>query len=207
MVQIPIHIPGLEKRRRSIGLLHIVAGFFLLANAGSAYRLLGLQNWAVLVPLFAIALGSIVYGFARKKLDPASRYNFVVRLVQALTFLALALAFSQAGAGNKSLGLYMWVAIAAMLAFTEKIALQEPVIILQQQGLDFPNGFSRKNISWSAVADITLRSDFLTIHYPDNRFLQFELKQPLSGPEAQNVQDFCRRHLDQTSATGQANQL
>ncbi|OLY92895.1 hypothetical protein SAMN05444008_11984 [Cnuella takakiae] len=195
MFEIPINIPGLEKRRRSIGLLHIVAGFFLIANAENVFRALALRSYAPLLPLFGVALISLVYGFIRKKLDPQSRYNFWLRLLQAVTFLSLAFAMAQAGNTGKSLGLFLWVVIAGGLAFTERIALQQQKLDFSEKGFAYPNGYTHKEVPWAAVADVTVRPDFLTIHYPDNRFLQFELKQPIDAGKVAEMQEFCRRQI------------
>lgn len=200
MFQVPINIPGLEKRRRSIGLLHIVAGFFLIANAENVYRVLALRSYLPLLPLFGVALASLLYGFFRRKLDPDSKYNFWLRLLQTVTFLSLAMAMSGASQTGKSIGLFLWVLISGMLAFTERIALQQQKLAFTQAGFAFPNGYTNKKVPWSAVSDVTVRPDFLTIHYPDNRFLQFELKQPLPDTQVAEMQEFCRRHI----AAGQA---
>jgi hypothetical protein len=195
MFQIPINIPGLEKRRRSIGLLHIVAGFFLIANAENVFRALALRSYLPLIPLFVAALASLLYGFFRKKWDPTSQYNTWLRLLQAVTFLSLAIVMLQTNNTGKSLGLFLWVIISGMLAFTERIALQQQQLAFNQEGFAFPNGYTNKEVPWSAVADVTFRPDFLTIHYPDNRFLQFELKQPLGDAQVTEMQEFCRRQI------------
>lgn len=204
MFSIPVQVPGLERRRKSIGLLHIIAGFFLVANASSLYRVLTPAHFWWLVPLYLLAIAAILYGSLRKRVDPSCRYNFPLRLLQAFGFLCLALAFTFGGTGATGIVLYLWVVIAGMLAFTEKMALQEPAVRIGTNGIDFPAGFSRKLVGWNAVADVTLRPDFLTLHYPDNRILQFELVQSLSAAETRNVQDFCRRHTAGVVAGGQS---
>lgn len=195
MFDIPIDINGLERRRKSIGLLHIVAGFFLLANAQTVFRVLALSSYVPLLPLFGVALVSLLYGGFRKKWDPAARYNFWLRLLQSVTFLGLAVAVAGAGQTGKSVGLFLWVLISGMLAFTERIALQQQKLAVTNAGLVYPNGYTHKEVPWSAVADVTVRPDILTIHYPDNRFLQFELKQPLCDAQVREMQEFCRRQI------------
>lgn len=201
MYQIPIQVPGLKRRRRSIGLLHLLAGFFLLANAQNVLRVLDLKSYWPLLPLFAVALASLFYGGFRRKLDPAARFNTPLRLLQLPTFLTLALVLAANGQTGKSVGLFLWVLISGMLALTERVALQPQQLSIHTQGIAYPSGYTFKNIPWSAVADITVRPDLLTIHYPDNRFLQLEPQQPLADAQVTQMQEFCRRQM----AAGQLN--
>lgn len=203
MINIPVKIPGLDRRRRSVGLLHMVAGFFLVANADRVYKLNGQNGYLTLLPLVLLAVISLLYGFFRKRWDPASKFNFGLRLLQAGVFLGYALALVLSGNSDRSFGLGLWVIIALMLAFSERVALQEQQVVFSARGFGFPAGYRQKQVAWPAVADVTLRPDFLTIHYKDNRFLQFELTQPLSPEKVNSLQDFCRRHTDSTAAAGQ----
>lgn len=203
MINIPVKIQGLERRRRSIGLLHMVAGFFLIANADRVYKLYAQNGYLPLVPLILAAVLSLLYGFFRKRLDPTSKYNFSIRLLQAIVFLGYALAFVLSGYSDRSFGLGLWVVIAMMLAFAEKVALQEQHVVFTNKGFGFPAGYRQKQVAWPAVADVTLRPDFLTIHYKDNRFLQFELAQPLTHEKINSLQDFCRRQTGSAAAAGQ----
>ena len=202
MINIPVKIPGLERRRRSVGLLHMVAGFFLIANADRVYKLYAQNSYLPLVPLILVAIISLLYGVFRSRWDVTSKYNFSLRLLQAATFFGYALTFILSGFSDRSFGLGLWVAIAVMLAFSERIALQEQHVVFTDKGFGFPAGYRQKQVSWPAVADVTLRPDFLTIHYKDNRFLQFELAQPLSPEKINSLQDFCRRQTGSAAAAG-----
>lgn len=195
MIDIPIQIPGLARKQKSIGPLHVVAGFFLIANTETVYRVFNLQSHVALIPVYIVSALSLAYGLGRKKFDPAYKFNFPLRMLQALTFLLLAIAFVKAESIGKGTGLVLWVFIAGLLGFTEKIAVQKQVVQVSDSGINYPNGFGFKKIGWEELEDVTLRTDFLTLHYPGNKLLQFELEAPLPPAEMESVQDFCQSHL------------
>ncbi|RPD51380.1 hypothetical protein [Paracnuella aquatica] len=206
MFYIPVQLSGLDKRRKTIGLLHLVAGFFLIANSESAVLVLKYDRLADLAPLYFVAAVSLVYGFFRKKLDPSGKANLWIRLLQAITFLSLAIAFVQADNWGKAIPVLIWAALSAMLAFTDRVALQKPQLLVSTNGLSFPNGFGVKKLNWEQIESVTLRPDFLTLHLPANKFLQLELKEPLSPDAAEKLQDFCRRQIGKAAGRSPINQ-
>lgn len=195
MFHIPVKITGLEKRRRSIGLLHIAAGFFLAANVSSVYKLLGANALWIFALFLLPALGSITYGIARRKLDPQARYNAKFRWAQCIAFVALGFYIFTKGNGPQSFGTFIWAALAAVLAFTESIALKQPNVIIAEEGIAFPAGFGFKKIGWNELEDVRLRPDFLTLYFPQNKYLQFELTDAPDNATTEKLQDFCQRHL------------
>ena len=60
MHRLAIKIDGIERRKRSTGLFHIVAGLFLVANAAEFYKQSAYQNFLAVLPIFFIAAVSIV---------------------------------------------------------------------------------------------------------------------------------------------------
>jgi hypothetical protein len=200
MFYIPVQLSGLQKRRRAIGLLQLVAGFFLIANSESAVVVLQYSRLTDLAPLYFVAAVSLVYGLFRKKLDPNGMANLWIRLLQTITFLSLAIAFVQADNWGKATPVLIWAGLAAMLAFTERVALRKPQLLVSAAGLSFPNGFTSKKLDWGEVESITLRPDFLTLHLPANKFLQLELQEPLNPDAAEKLQDFCRNQIQKAAA-------
>lgn len=200
MFQIPIKIPALEKRRKSIGLLHVVAGFFLFANIGSAYKVVSSGMLPFFIPFYILAFLFIAYGFFRKKWDATYKWNKKIRLLQAISFLIVGILFIQAGATGKSIGPLIWAALASMLVFTEGVALAKPAIIVDEKGWAVPNAFSYKKLLWPHISDVNLRSDFITIHSRNNRMLQFERLSADQAFRDQELQDFCDKQLNKTIA-------
>lgn len=192
MFYIPVQLSGLEKRRKTIGLFHIVAGFFLVANSETAAVVLQLGRLSDLVPLYIVAAISLLYGAFRKKWDGSGKTNFWVRLLQTITFLSLGFAFIQAGNWGKALPVLIWAVLSAVLAFTDQVALKKPQLVVSTEGLSFPAGFGAKKLDWQQVESLTIRPDFLTLHLAANKFLQLELQEPLSAADAEKLQDFCR---------------
>ena len=108
MLNIPVKIEGIERRKRSTGLLHVVAGFFLIANAGTYNQLTHYEHLLVVVPVYLVALISLIYGFMRKRIDPNARYNHWVRLTQFLVFAVLGVLIINTGKTVTVLSLFLW---------------------------------------------------------------------------------------------------
>lgn len=203
MINISVHIPGFDKRRRGIGMLHFAAGFFMFAIIRNVYVLIGRGSNLPLLPLIVVAVVSFAYGALRKKLDPAAKYNFGLRLIQFLIFLGYTLAFILSGNVDGSMGLMLWIVISGHLVVSERIALQEEAVQFAEKGIIFPANYRHKEIFWNAVAHVTLRPDFLTIHYRNNRYLQFELRQCPSDADIEQLQDFCHRQISNAAVASQ----
>ena len=56
MHRIAIKIDGIERRKRSTGLFHVVAGLFLIANAVEFFKQSAYQNFFAVLPIFFIAV-------------------------------------------------------------------------------------------------------------------------------------------------------
>ena len=89
MHRISIKIEGIERRKRSTGLLHIVAGLFLIANATEYHKQEAYENFFAVLPIFLVAAASLFYGFFRNKIDPHAQYNHWMRMLQFLMFSIL----------------------------------------------------------------------------------------------------------------------
>lgn len=200
MFHIPVKINGLERRRRSTGLLHVAAGFFLIANVSSVYKILGINALWIFAGFLLPTIASIFYGIFRKKLDPQNRYNASLRWAQCAAFVVLAILILVKGNTPQSLGIFIWAILSAVLVFTESIALKQPQMIFAEDGIAFPAGFGLKKFGWNELEDVRLRPDFLTLYFPQNKYLQFELSEAPDSATTEKMQDFCRRHLKKAVA-------
>src|SRR5215217_5876916 len=93
MHKLAVKLDSIERRKRSTGVLHIAAGFFLLLKTGDYVALLQYQHFWLALPFFIVALVSLLYGFLKKLYDPQARLNRWVRLVQVCAFALLAIDF------------------------------------------------------------------------------------------------------------------
>ena len=172
---IPVRIESLEKRRRMTGVLHVVAGFYLLAATASWLLQRNMQGVPGALPFGIVALTAIVYGFRRRRKDPAARYNSALRGLEAVAMGLLALTQE----GIAAYGLFAWTALSVMLLFSEKVLFQPSVIELTEAGVGLPGSPKPPVLPWNELENIIVRADFLTLFRHDKKYVQLEVTEAL----------------------------
>ena len=205
MYMIPVKIESLERRKRSIGLLHIVAGFFLIANAGSFYRHLNYETILPVLPVYFIAVLSLVYGFFRTKIDPFARYNHWVRLLQFFIFLLLAFLFLSFANAFSILALFIWSFVALFLLVTERRLLNYTGLQVKEEGVLIPGVLSYHLLPWQLVESIIIRPDFVTIFQTNKKFVQLELLKNIGPEERERMEQFCKQQIALNAPTEVSN--
>lgn len=195
MLKIPVKIEGLERRKRSTGLVHIVAGFFLVANAGTYNQLHNYERTGVVIPVYAIALVSLLYGFLRKRIDPAARYNHWVRLAQFLTFVVMGVLMIGLDNTLTGVSLFLWAAITLLLLFTERKTFQDPSLLLHEDGIHIPGNFKDHVLPWELVEELVLRQDYVTILRKDKKYVQLEILSPMAEQEVEQINRYSRQQI------------
>ncbi len=86
MYTVAVKIEGLEKRRRSTALVHIIVGFFLLIKCIDLYKYLDEKSITPLLPFAFVGILSLIYGFFRKRIDISAKHNIALRFLQTVSF-------------------------------------------------------------------------------------------------------------------------
>ena len=128
MYSVTVKIDGIESKRRSAGLLHIVVGFFLIAKGADYFKYLEYETIVPGIPVFLVAGLSLFYGFFRRKVDIFARYNAAIRLIQVLTFLVLGFIVMQGGRTIDYIGMFIFAFLCFMLMITERKVFEETTI-------------------------------------------------------------------------------
>ena len=197
MHRIAIKIDGIERRKRSTGLFHIVAGLFLIANSAEYYKESGYQNFFTVLPIFMVAAASLIYGLFRNKLDPKANFNHWVRVSQFLMFSILCVLMLQSKMGFRNFSLLLWAAICIMLLFTERKIFHDAFLLFEKNNVTIPGYFSNKVMPWSVIENIIVRHDFITIYYPNNRYMQYEMLSEVNDSEIKKINLFCQQQIEQ----------
>lgn len=195
MYSIPIRIEGIEKRKRGTGLLHVAAAFFLIANAGAYYKQLEYQNFLPVLPVYIVALISLVYGLFRKKIDPPAQYNHWVRMLQFLMFSVLAVFMLKTKMDIRTFTLFLWAVICIPLLFTERKVFHDASLSFSNNNITIPGYFSNKVLPWSVIDNVVIRTDFVTIYYPNNKYVQYEVLDRINQTEIEKIDRFCQQQL------------
>lgn len=201
MFEVSIKIQGLEKRRKSVRLFHLAAGFFLLIYIGEYAKHLNYNYLWPLLPFFVGAFLSITYGFFRKKIDPDFLYNSKLRMVQFLSFLGFGMYQLVAQINVNIYLLFIWSAIFLMLYVTERKLFQSPKLQIDQQQITIPGQITNRLIPWNAITHLIVRNDFITITLAKDRFMQFEVAEDLDSALVDTINNFCRQQINRELKT------
>ena len=196
MYFVAVKIDGLEKRRRSVGLLHIVLGFFLIAKGADYYRLLDYTNFLLTAPIFIVAAISLAYGFFRRQIDIIAKYNYWLRLLQVLTFTLLGVAMLKVGRQIDYIGVFAFAIISIILVFSEKRIFTETNIRFTEDGILIPGYYRDHFIPWQHLTDVVVREDFLTLFHAKKKYLQYRVMQDLSILEVTKLNVFCKEQIE-----------
>ncbi len=195
MHSILIKREGIERRKRSTGLLHILAGLFLMVNAIAYFEQLGYKRLLPVLPFFLVAMLSLIYGLFRNKIDPAAQYNHWVRMLQFLMFSLLGIFMLKSKMEFKNLSLFIWAVICIPLLFTERKIFHDAALTFNQNNIMIPGYFSNKVVPWSSISNVIIRADFVTIHYPDNKYVQYEVLDNVPLKEIEKINQFCQEKI------------
>jgi hypothetical protein len=201
MHRIAIKIDGIERRKKSTGLFHVIAGLFLIANAAEYYKQSEYQNFLIVLPVFFVAAISLVYGLLRNKLDPKAQFYLWVRVLQLLMFSVLGIIMLQFTTGFRNVTLFLWAVICILLLFTERKIFHDAFLLFGKNTITIPGYFSNKVIPWSVIEKIVVRPDYVTLYYPQNRYLQYEILTEINEAEIKNINHFCQQQIAQKQTT------
>jgi len=200
MYNLLVKIEGIERRKRSTGLLHAIAGFFLLSNASTFFKHLNYADFIFVLPFFIVGVASLVYGLLRRRIDPAAHYNHWLRMLQFLCFAILAITFTSFASGVTYFGLILWAIVTLFLMFTERKVFHDTVMQIKDDGIHVPGYFTSHIIPWSIVMDFILRADYVTISRTNLKYVQLELLGKIDPAEIAAINDFSRQKILQYSS-------
>lgn len=200
MYSIAVKIEGIESRRRSAGILHVVIGFFMIFNSANYYRFTDYKNiWGVAFILLVASI-SLFYGFFRKKMDLSARYNYWLRLIQAVSFTVLGFLMTGTGRTSDYIGVFVFALLCVVLMFSEKRIFQETTIYFKEEGIKIPGYYKDYLVKWQEVSEVIVREDFLTIFNTRKKYLQYQVMQDLSTLEVAKMNAFCREKIERESS-------
>src|SRR2546423_1764388 len=205
MYSIAVKIEGIESRRRSAGLLHIVIGFFLITKGADYYRYIRYHNFLPIIPVLVIASFSLFYGFFRKRIDPFYYYNYWLRLAQLVIFTVLGVIMTRVGNSIDYFGLFVFAFLCILLLFSERRIFQDTTIYLDETGVIIPGYYRDHLIAWRDLTEVVIREDFITLFHIKQKYLQFQVMQTLSPLELAKMNAFCREQMERVAEATETN--
>jgi len=196
MFSITVKVDGIEKRRRSAGLLHIVIGFFLIVNASNYYRSIEYRTFWPVAIFLLVASFSLFYGFFRRKIDLAAQFNYWIRLIQLISFTALGFLVVSSARAVDYLGVFAFALLCIILLFSERKIFQETTIYIDETGVKVPGYYRDHLVQWEDLSEVVVREDFITLFHIKQKYLQFQVMQDLSTLEVAKMNAFCREKIN-----------
>ncbi len=201
MHSLAVKLDGIERRKRSTGLLHIAAGCFLLAKGVDYLFYFNYQRIGMAVPVFAAVIISLAYGFFKRKLDPAARHNHWVRLLQVGLFTILGINFINLGRQLDVAVLFIWAVICLFLMFTERKVFHDSQMVFNKDGIYIPGYFKSHRLFWNNIKEVVARPDYITIFQANDKYVQLELLREVPATELEHINSFCRQQIEYTTNT------
>lgn len=194
MFKVPVRLESIEKRKRGAGVLHVIAGLFLAIKLNE--MLTGENNNILLgAVIIIVVIISIVYGFFRKKLDPTTKYNSLIRLLQFIGFISVGIFLVNKNSAH-SIAYFAWAAVTLVLLFAERKVFNNTDLKIAAAGIHVPGFFSTHLIPWNVVERLVLRPDYLTIFRTNQKFVQLELTQQVESIEIEKINEFSRNQIE-----------
>lgn len=196
MYLLAVKIESIEKRKRNTGLLHVFSGCFLLMGTATYFKTAHFQNLIAVIPSFLIAFASIVYGLFRNKLDAIAKYNPYLRILQFVAFAKLGISMIGPGSSWNYVSMLCWAVVSLLLLFTERRVFHDTDLIVKKEGIFIP-GFFNRQLPWSAIKEVVIRKDYITIFKTNEKYLQFELLSDIDTLELQKLNAFCKEQVNE----------
>ena len=133
----------------------------------------------------------------KRKIDAGSRYNHWVRTIEVLSFTVLGILMISKGRPIDYIILFAWAIICLFLMFTERKMFHDAKMFFKKDGIFIPGYFYNKQVFWYNIKEIVARQDFVTIFYPNNKFMQYEVMDEMNDTELAEINKFCKSQIDQ----------
>lgn len=195
MYKLSVSRTGINKRKRTGQLLHVIAGLLLLLYIGSYYRGVGPSALVYFVPAVVVAVASIGYGLFLKKWDNRFRWNAAVRLGQVLSFSSVAVLVDVFAPIVVVVNLYLMAAICLYLLFIERQLHRYNYLLVSKGGMVLPRLLGAKKLHWPQVKNVVLRPDYVTVFLYNEKFVQVELSSNYSDRQLKEIEGFCREQI------------
>lgn len=201
MFSICVRIDGIERRRKSVALLHVVTGLFLLLKASAYYQYDSYRHFMVVFPFLLAGSFSLFYGLFRKKLDASYRYSYWLKLVEVVALTTLGVLLIGMGKTLDYAGVFFFALMRILLIFSERRIFHETNILLSSDGVLIPGYYRDHLVKWEELKEVVIREDFVTFFHVKGKYLQYQVMQDLSTLEVAKMNAFCKEQTGQLTAT------
>ncbi len=197
--KIPIFFEPFEKQKRAARLLHLLAGFLMIANAWGDFKQPTPDLFFVVLQI-AAALITLLFAYAGKKIFGSGSFmNGLVRLGEAAVLFYAAWYFNKMNLGMMTM-LQVAGAVGLLLLFVTERKIFTPCFVrIEEKGIYLPNNFNEKLIEWKDIDNMLIKNDFVSINTIQNLFIQYETGVVLSELQMDEMNAYCREKFVEKS--------
>ncbi|MFY7838662.1 MAG: hypothetical protein ACOVP7_00240 [Lacibacter sp.] len=189
---IPIFFEPFEKKKKAARLLHLLAGFLMIANAWGDFKN-PTPNLLFVVVQIAAALILISYAFTGKKWSAnQGAANGIIRILGAVVLFHAASYFYTINDSLRSLLQVFGAAGLLLLFFTERKIFKQCVVTIDEKGVHTPANLKDRVIEWKDIENMIVKNDFVSINTVQNHFIQYETGAVLSELQMDEMNAYCR---------------
>lgn len=193
--KIPILFEPFQKQKKAARLLHLLAGFLMIANAWGDFKQ-PTPHLVFVVIQVAGAILAILFALTGKTLFPnRSAANGLFRLAEAaILFYAASYFF---GMNLTFMGMLQIVGGLGLLLlfFTERKIFADCFVTIDEKGVHTPNNIKDRLIEWKDIDNMLIKNDFVSINTKQNQFIQYETDVMLSELQMDEMNEFCRERF------------
>lgn len=190
--KVPIFFEPFEKQKRAARLLHLLAGFLMIANAWGDFKQPTPGLFFVVLQI-AAALITLLFAFAGKKKYGGSTFmNGLFRLGEAAVLFYAAWYFNKMNLSMMTM-LQVAGAVGLLLLFVTERKIFTPCFVrIEEKGIYLPNNFNEKLLEWKDIDNMLIKNDFVSINTIQNQFIQYETGIVLSELQMDEMNAYCR---------------
>ncbi|RXK58165.1 hypothetical protein ESA94_19335 [Lacibacter luteus] len=189
---IPIFFEPFEKQKKAARLLHLLAGFLMIANAWGDFKN-PTPHLLFIVVQIAAALVLISYAFTGKKWSAnQNATNGLIRILAAAVLFYAASYFYSINDSLRSLLQVFGACGLLLLFFTERKIFKQCVVTIDEKGVHTPANLKDRLIEWKDIDNMVIKNDFVSINTVQNHFIQYETGSVLSELQMDEMNAYCR---------------
>lgn len=197
--KIPIFFEPFDKQKKAARLLHLLAGFLMVANAWGDFKQ-PTPNLLFVVVQIACALLTLFFALMGKRMfSNLTGINGIFRLAEAAVLFYAAWYFL--GMNLTLMGMLQMVGGIGLLLlfFTERKIFTACHVRIEEKGIYTPNNLGDRLIEWKDIELMLIKNDFISINTKQNQFIQYETGVVLSEMQMDEMNAYCRERFAKAS--------
>jgi hypothetical protein len=200
LYQIPVISPAAIKQQKASRYIHLLAAFLMMGNAWGVFDDSAQPALFFVVLQAAMSIMTVTYVVTGKKLFANELLSHRLFRLAECILLAWASWYFYSFLHYPLMSFLEAVSVVGLfyLLIAEKHLFKPPFIQLDKDGIRLPAADNHKLISWTAVDNLRIRNDYVSVNTLANLFIQYETARTYSEAELDSMNAWCFQQLPST---------